>query len=161
MDDVVPLLSQVEKGRSFEGGKKAYAVAQCAKCHRFAGQGGDTGPDITSVGNKFNPTYILESLIHPSKAISDQYVTQVISLESGEVITGRILEDKGDTIKVRTDPFALKIKEIKKSEIEERTNSKVSEMPEGLINTLTKEELLDLVAYLRSAGNADDKAFKP
>lgn len=161
MDDVLPLIAEVEKGRSFEGGKKAYAAGQCAKCHRFAGQGGDTGPDITTVGNKFAPAYIMESLIHPSKTISDQYVNQVIALNSGEVITGRVLEDTGDKIKVRTDPFALKIKEIAKSEIEERTNSKVSEMPEGLINTLTREELLDLVAYLRSAGNAEDKAFKP
>jgi putative heme-binding domain-containing protein len=160
MEDLVSMLGEVESGRSFDKGRSAYEAAQCAKCHRFAGQGGDTGPDITGVGNRFNPHYILEAMIHPSKAISDQYLSSVLLTTDGEVIRGRVIEETPDSVKIRIDPFALELTEVKKADIEERQLAKISEMPQGLINTLTKEEILDLIAYLRSAGNPDDKAFK-
>ena len=161
VSDLLPKLNTVNQGRSFENGLKAYQATQCAKCHRFAGQGGDTGPDITGVGARFSPQYILESLVQPSLAISDQYMNHVIVTTDGDTVVGRVLEDTATSIKVRTDPFATKIREIPKSSIEERRPSKVSEMPEGLINTLTEDEVLDLIAYLRSAGNRSDRAFQP
>src|SRR5690606_22256551 len=65
LSDFVSDLAMVESGRNFESGREAYLAAQCAKCHRFAGEGGDTGPDITGVGARFTPEYILESLIEP------------------------------------------------------------------------------------------------
>jgi putative heme-binding domain-containing protein len=160
MDDLAPHAAEVESGRSFEKGRAAYEAAQCAKCHRFVGQGGDTGPDITGVGNRFNAIYLFESLIIPSKAISDQYLSTVLLTDDGEVIKGRIVEENDDVIKIRTDPFAIQAVTLKKANIEERQLAKISEMPQGLINTLSKEEILDLIAYLRSAGNPDDKAFK-
>jgi putative heme-binding domain-containing protein len=161
MEDLLPLAADVESGRSFERGRAAYEAAQCAKCHRFAGQGGDTGPDITGVGSRFNTVYLFESLIVPSKAVSDQYLGSVIRTLDGEVITGRVVEETDKEIKVRTDPFARELVTIAKSNIEARQQSRISEMPQGLINSLTKQEILDLIAYMRSAGNAEDKAFLP
>ena len=159
MDDLVPLLSQADQGRSFEKGKAAYEAAQCYKCHRFNGDGGSTGPDLTGVGNRFDARYLLEALVLPSQVVSDQYVNTVIYTNSGEVITGRIIEEDDQWVKVRTDPFARELVEISKAHIDERQPSKLSEMPQGLINTLTPEEILDLIAYLRSAGNVEDRAF--
>ncbi|HEX5106565.1 MAG TPA: c-type cytochrome [Pirellulaceae bacterium] len=161
MEDLLPLVDQVESGRSFEKGRAAYEAAQCYKCHRFAGEGGSTGPDITGVGSRFNTVYLLESLIVPSKAISDQYLGSVIRTLDGEIITGRVIEESEKELKVRTDPFARELLTIAKDNIDAHQQSRVSEMPQGLINTLTKEEILDLVAYMRSAGNAQDKAFAP
>jgi len=158
-EDLISDLPALEKGRSFEKGKLAYQAGQCYKCHRFDGQGGDTGPDITGVGARFSPLYILESLSDPSKAVSDQYLGSVIVTSSGDVVTGRVVEEDAKKIKVRTSPFATQLTEILKEDIESRQLSKVSEMPQGLINTLTKEEVLDLLAYLRSAGKATDAAF--
>jgi putative heme-binding domain-containing protein len=159
IDDLAPLLEGVEKGRSFEKGKAAYHAAQCAKCHRFAGEGGDTGPDITGVGNRFTPLYLLESLILPAKVVSDQYATTIIETEDGEVLTGRIMEDDAEKVKVRPNPFTLDVRELSKKSITARRPSNLSEMPQGLINVLAKEEILDLIAYMRSAGKADDNAF--
>lgn len=161
MEDLLPLADQVESGRSFEKGRAAYEAAQCYKCHRFAGQGGDTGPDITGVGSRFNTVYLLESLIVPSKAVSDQYLGSVIRTLDGEVITGRVIEENDKELKVRSDPFARELLTIPKENIEVRQQSRVSEMPQGLINTLSKEEILDLIAYMRSEGNPQDKAFLP
>jgi putative heme-binding domain-containing protein len=160
LDDLEPMLDQVETGRSFERGREVYQAAQCAKCHRFAGEGGDTGPDITGVGARFTPQYLLESLIVPSKAVSDQYVNTIIATDDGEVVTGRIVGEDATTIKVRTDPFALTLTELPKAKIEAQRPSPVSEMPQGLVNVLTKEEILDLIAFLRSAGDAADRAFQ-
>lgn len=159
MEDVQDMLGQAESGRNFEKGKAAYQAAQCYKCHRFNGEGGDTGPDITGVGNRFNAQYILEAIVVPSKVISDQYQSSLILTVGGEVVSGRIIGEDDEKVTVRTDPFAREMTVIKKSDVEERQKSTVSEMPQGLINTLTKEEILDMIAYLRAAGKADDKAF--
>jgi putative heme-binding domain-containing protein len=158
--DLVPLLEQTAKGRSFEKGKAAYEATQCAKCHRFRNEGGDTGPDITGVGGRFDARYILEALIEPSKVISDQYVNSVFELADGKVVTGRVINQTADKLRVRTDPFARELTEIRKADIEQQVPSKVSEMPQGLINVLTQEEILDLIAYLRSGGDPADKAFR-
>jgi putative heme-binding domain-containing protein len=105
--------------------------------------------------------YLLESLIVPSKAVSDQYLGSVIRTLDGEVITGRVIEESDKELKVRTDPFARELVTIAKDNIDERQLSRISEMPQGLINVLTKDEILDLIAYMRSAGNSQDKAFRP
>lgn len=160
ISDIEPLLVDVEKGRNFERGRAAFAAAQCAKCHRFDGEGGSTGPDITGVGSRFDAKYILEAMVLPSKVVSDQYINHTLYTEDGEVIAGRIIEDDGKIVRIRTNPFELKLAEIPSAKIEEKVPSKVSEMPQGLINVLEKDEILDLIAYLRSAGKKDDVAFQ-
>jgi putative heme-binding domain-containing protein len=160
MEDLLPLEQQVEVGRSFAKGRAAYEAAQCGKCHRFAGEGGDTGPDITGVGNRFSTVYLFESLVVPSRAVSDQYVNTILRTHDGEIVTGRILEETDEFVRLRTDPFALKPVVVAKVNISDRQPSKLSEMPQGLVNVLTKDEILDLIAYLRSAGNDQDKAFQ-
>jgi putative heme-binding domain-containing protein len=160
LSDFVGDLSKVESGRDFESGRQAYLAAQCNKCHRFGGDGGATGPDVTGVGARFNAEYILESVVEPSKAISDQYKTMVVVTTDGEVLTGRVINETDDKLVIRTDPFATRMTEVAKADIEEQSDSPTSEMPQGLINVLTKDEVLDLIAYLRSAGNPKDKAFE-
>ncbi len=160
MADLMPLLKEVDQRRDFERGREAYQVTQCAKCHRFAGSGADIGPDLTTVGNRFDNRYLLESLLRPSQVVSDQYLTTIIETEGGEVISGRVIQETAEEIKVRTDPFALELTTIPTSEVADRQLSKSSTMPTGLINVLSKEEILDLLAYLRSGGNPDDPIFR-
>jgi len=71
-----------------------------------------------------------------------------------------VIDEDDKAVRMRTSPFATALTEIPKESIEERQFSTVSEMPNGLVNVLTKEEILDLIAYLRAAGNPEDKAFK-
>lgn len=153
-------LAMVERGRSFEKGQAAFAAAQCLKCHRFAGDGGATGPDISAVGGRFSSQYLLESLIEPSKVISDQYLGTVIQTDDGQQITGRVVDENDRILRVRANPFTEDVVEVPKATIEVREPCRVSEMPQGLINVLSKDEVLDLIAYLRSGGNAADRAFR-
>ena len=93
--------------------------------------------------------------------ISDQYAATIFSLKDGRVITGRIANLGGETISVMTnmlDPGSLT--GINANAIEETITSKASMMPNGLLDTLSIEEALDLIAYLKSGGNPNDPIFK-
>ena len=159
MSDLLPLLGSAENGRSLDGGRDAYRAAQCDKCHRFQGEGGATGPDLTGVGNRFSARDLLESILEPSKVISDQYRNTVIATVDGELIGGRVIDEDDRQVRVRTHPYARELTNVEKTAIESREFSSLSEMPVGLINVLTTEEVLDLIAYVRSGGNAADKVF--
>ncbi|MFP6619618.1 MAG: hypothetical protein VB877_09760, partial [Pirellulaceae bacterium] len=106
-------------------------------------------------------TDLSDSIINPSKVISDQYRAMTILTVAGKVITGRIVGDDKEKIVVMTDPFdATKIVEIAKGDIDATTPSKVSLMPTGLIEKLNRDEVLDLLAYMLSRGNANDLIFR-
>ena len=86
----------------------------------------------------------------PSKKINEQYNRLVYELKNGKQIVGRLIETTGDAIVVGTNPdnpLANHVR-INKKDVESVTPSRVSAMPEGLLNTLTREEVLDLLAYL-------------
>lgn len=146
------------KQASFESGRNLFHATACAACHRFAGAGGDIGPDLTSVRNKFDANYILESLIEPSKVISDQYGSSMVTTNDGKTYSGLIVE-RGDQVDVYPpDPKSEPVK-LSHSDIAKIEPVPVSQMPPGLINGLNGEELRDLVAYLLSAGDPKDKVY--
>ena len=133
-----------------------FAVATCYKCHRIHRQGGVVGPDLTSAGRRFGTKDLLEAIVEPSKAISDQYEAQKFLMEDGRVIIGRVVNLFGSQYAVQADMAdPSTIVRIKIDEIEESGASKVSPMPNGLLDTLTEDEILDLLAYMKST--ADEK----
>lgn len=160
VEEVLNLVNNTIGGRSFRNGQAAFKAATCATCHQVAGEGGTTGPDLTTVGNRFDMRYLLESLIVPSKVISDRYRNEMIAMEDGRVFTGRVVFDDGRVLRLRTDPTTHKVVAVAVNEIESRMPSQVSHMPRGLINVLTEDELLDLIAYLRAGGHEGDAAFE-
>ena len=146
--------------RDFENGRRMFAASGCYACHRFGDQGGITGPDLTSAGRRYSPHDLLDQVINPSKVINDQFsAVQVLTLD-GVIHTGVVVNLNGDTMTLNTDlTDPNKRVGIDRKEIEEMMVSKVSAMPTGLLNRMTKEEVLDLVAYLISGGNADHESF--
>jgi putative heme-binding domain-containing protein len=162
VNDLTPL---VEKGltrkRDFNRGRTLFGAANCFSCHRFANEGGAQGPDLTGAGGRFSVRDLLESIVEPSKEISDQYAAMVITTTDGKLITGRIVNLHGDTLEVMTnmlDPNNLTHVDSKK--VESMETSKVSMMPEGLLDTFKEDEIVDLVAYLLSRGDRNHKMFK-
>lgn len=159
MQDLLPEIDKATKGRSFERGQAVFEAVQCAQCHRFNTQGGSTGPDLTGVGNRFSPADVLESILLPSKVISDQYRATEFITKDHDVVVGTVESEDGEKIVVRTHPLSPETVPVMKSNVTIRRPSAVSMMPEGLVDVLSKDEILDLIAYLRSAGDAKDKAF--
>jgi len=161
VDELLPAVEANENGRDFERGREIFGAVSCFKCHRVAGEGGINGPDLTAAGRRFNSRDLLDALIEPSKVVSDQYQTTSFVLSSGKVVVGRVINLSGQSMNVLTDmldpssPTA-----IDRAEVEQVLPSTTSMMPTGLLDTLNQDEILDLVAYLRSGGNPNYEAFK-
>ena len=158
--ELLPLLDQVGKGRDFARGKAAFTSAQCILCHRYGDQGGAAGPDLTNVATRFKRQDMLESIMEPSKVLSEQYMTTEFTLKDGTTTSGRIGQENDESVVVITNPFdPSATKTISKSDIKSRDLSKTSLMPPGLLSTFKDDEILDLLAYLESMGDEKHPDF--
>jgi putative heme-binding domain-containing protein len=160
VDELVSELDNKLDHRNFEKGRELFSAANCFKCHRVKLEGGTTGPDLTGVAGRFNNRNLLESIVEPSKVVSDQYEKMQFQMVDGRVIEGRVINLNGDNLMVLTNMYDPdSIVAVKRSEVEVGQVSKTSMMPDGLLDTLTKEEILDLMAYLKSGGNPQSALF--
>lgn len=142
----------------FERGRSLFFSATCGKCHRLGTLGGSIGPDLTSIPHKFDQRYVVEAIVDPSKNISDQYGSSIVLLDSGRVVTGLVVENGEEVTIYPNEPNAEAVK-VTKVEIEDVQPSPVSQMPKDLLNTLSPEEVRDLVNYLMASGNPNDKRY--
>ncbi|MEO6035921.1 MAG: c-type cytochrome, partial [Verrucomicrobiota bacterium] len=160
MADLEPELDGVGHGRNFASGKAAFTDAQCIACHHFGNEGGAVGPELTAASSKYARRDILDSIIEPSKVVSEQYQNYSVTKKDGDELVGRIVDDTDTKLVMLVNPFTADRTEVKKSEIASRKPARLSPMPEGLINNLTKEEVLDLLAYIESMGKPKAANFK-
>jgi putative heme-binding domain-containing protein len=160
MEDLTPALDQVSKGRSFQRGKEVMAAGQCLVCHKFGSEGGAVGPEITAVSSRFTRADVLSSILEPSKVISEQYENTTYVTSDGDEISGRVVEETADKLVLLTSPLTGGKTELSKSSIKSKRKAKLSPMPEGLINSFSREEILDLLAYIESMGNPNHADFK-
>jgi putative heme-binding domain-containing protein len=158
--DLAPLAKELS-GRSFSNGKQMFQVATCASCHKFGGVGQEFGPDLTKLNPKWTHADILRHILEPSLEINEKYQTWIFELDSGKSVTGMILKETKDVVQVIENPLAsTKPRELKAAKIDKRTKSPTSLMPKGLLDKLTREEVLDLLAYVVSGANAKHKVFQ-
>jgi putative heme-binding domain-containing protein/uncharacterized protein (TIGR03067 family) len=158
---LVPVVEKGLTGRDFERGRRLFGEASCFACHRFDNEGGAQGPDLTLASGRFGVRDLLESIVEPSKEVSDQYAAVVITTTDGKVVTGRVVNYLGDSMMVMTnmlDPNGLV--NVNQKRVESIVRSPVSMMPEGLLDTLREDEVCDLMAYLLSRGDRRSKLFK-
>ncbi|MBL8813430.1 MAG: c-type cytochrome [Planctomycetaceae bacterium] len=161
LEEVRALAENGLKNRNFENGQKMFAATRCVICHRFAGDGGATGPDLTQLAGRFNVKDLTEAIMEPSKVISDQYKGSTVVTTSGKSFSGRIVAENENSVTVLTNPEdPTKITEIPKSEVDEILPAKVSIMPADLLKPLNQDEVLDLLAYLLSRGDKGSGMFK-
>ena len=121
--------------------------------------GNSFGPDLTKLDPKWKPADILNEILTPSARINEKYQTNVFELGSGKVVTGLVLEETPETIKIIENPLAkAEPTVIRRGDVVERQRSKTSMMPKGLLDKLTRDEILDLVAYVAAGGKQDHGA---
>lgn len=142
----------------FENGRSLFHATSCGACHRLNGLGGDIGPDLTTIPNKFDTNYVLEAIIDPGKDVSDQYSMFEVTLQDGTVTTGLYVEN-GDRVSIYPPDHTAAPTEVAKSEVKEVKQLPVSQMPPGLINMINPEELRDLMAYLMAGGDPESKVY--
>ena len=161
LDELSAAAQSGMKQRDFDNGRKMFGAAACFACHRFGNEGGMTGPDLTGAGGRYSPHDLLDQIINPSKEINEQFAPIVVTKNSGEMVSGVVVNLSGDTVTLNTDlsdpdqRATIDRKEVKSIEV-----SKVSPMPPMLLNMLKKEEVLDLLAYVLSGGDRSNPMFK-
>jgi putative heme-binding domain-containing protein len=160
-EELVASVQKMDHGRSFSNGKQMFQIANCLACHKMNGVGVEIGADLTKLDPKLKPADILRDILEPSFKINEKYQSYTIETNGGKVITGLILEETPEMVKIVENPLA-KTQPIvlKKTEIAERKKSPNSIMPKGLLDRLTHEEILDLVAYVLSRGQERHPLFQ-
>ena len=149
------------KNRDFDRGRKMFAAGGCFACHRFANEGGMTGPDLTGAGGRYSPHDLLEQIIDPSKEINEQFVPVIVKMKNGDIVTGVVVNMNGERVSVNTDMFDPNQRvNVNRPQVESIEPSKVSPMPPGLLNLMQKDEVMDLLAYILSGGDRNHPAFK-
>jgi putative heme-binding domain-containing protein len=133
---------------NLDNGKAAYSKAGCTQCHRLNGAGGSVGPDLSDLNNRMNPTKILESIIEPSRTISEEYIMQQFKMSDGKIHIGKVQEETENVIKLQSISAIGASVHLAKALIDSRKKLNISNMPPGTVNTLKKEEILDLISYL-------------
>ncbi len=83
-----------------------FQVANCVACHRLNGVGSEIGPDLARLDPKLKPADILKDILEPSAKINEKYQTHVFETRAGKVLSGLVVEDSPERIKVIENPLA-------------------------------------------------------
>lgn len=122
--------------------------AACSTCHAIGYQGGNLGPDLTRLGKVRTEADFLESIVFPSRTFVRSYEPVLILARDGETYTGIIKNETSDSVQIVSGP---KVEQrIPRANIAEMRPGQLSIMPAGLDQQLSKQELADLVAFLKS-----------
>ena len=146
-DPLAPYREALYGGHSAEGKKIFFdrPDAQCVRCHRIKGIGGDVGPDLSRIGVEKPREYILESILLPNKQIAPGFESVNVTLKNDETYAGVLKTETADQLVINSPQNGLVT--IKKSDIQARAKS-LSPMPEGMGQILSKRDLRNIVEYL-------------
>jgi putative heme-binding domain-containing protein len=152
--DLAPALERGLGDRDRDRGRRLFGATGCFVCHRVDGEGGAVGPDLTRLAGRFSPRDALEATLDPNRAISDLYGNVTVTLNSGETLTGRIVYHlHGDVMNLSPDMFSPATTiQVPRRNVRSIERSPVSPMPPGLLDRLTEDEILDLLAFLLGEG---------
>ena len=126
----------------------------CAACHKMYNEGGSVGPDLTG-SNRANLDYILLNSIDPSYDVPDAYKTVSVLTVDGRSVNGVLAEEDAQRIVLKTAEQPRVV--IAKADIEQRKVSPNSMMPEGQLDQMKPQEVVDLIKYLRTTQQVEIK----
>ncbi len=134
--------------QKLEDGEKVFLRARCANCHVFGTKGKGGGPDLSTVTSRFRRRDILEAIMYPSKVVSDQYTGLELELDDFSTVTGMVVGENESTLTLIT--VHGERMEIPRETITKQTITEKSIMPEGLLNTMSLRDLVNLVYFLEN-----------
>jgi len=151
-------VEQIMSGPKLRGdrqrGEHVFAAAGCVHCHRFGTRGNMIGPDLTAAMGRYSRHDLLTSVVKPSDVIAENYRSIQIVTEAGRVLTGQVTRGgdyRSPILRLATDPTRpSESVEVAKSDITSRKHSQTSWMPDGLLDSFTRQQIFDLIAYLES-----------
>ncbi len=138
---------------SATNGKQVFEQAGCIKCHRIGTQGSKLGPDLSDVTKRFKGSKLLQQILEPGSEINKHFQTWIVVTDDGKVQTGLLTSETPDAVSLLPNPLKpTEVITIERSRIEELIPSKQSTMPDGLLMTFSKSEIMDLLAYIQQSG---------
>jgi putative heme-binding domain-containing protein len=146
-----PLWQLLRRQGNPENGRSVFfrsSQSSCASCHRVQGQGQWVGPDLSTIGTKYGKDELLKSIINPSAAIGYSFRTLVLALADGRAVSGLLVEETPQRLVLKTADGQRVT--IRPGDVEDRKFSEVSLMPEGLAQTMTDQEIVDLLAFMET-----------
>lgn len=127
----------------------------CIKCHAVSGTGGKVGPDLVGIGARYPKDELIRSILEPSARIANGFDTGIVETKDGKVFTGVLKIDSPEAVELlAVDGKTIR---IPADDIEEKTRSPLSTMPNGLKDGLTLQDFADIVAYLESLKQSAEK----
>ncbi len=150
-DEMAALVGLIKDKGNAAHGEQIFRRAElnCLKCHAISGAGGKVGPDLVSVGSSAQVDYLVDSILDPNKNVKEGFQSLVVATDDGKVFTGiKVRETETDLLlrDVEDREFAVPLKSI------EEQKSGTSLMPVGLVDKLTRSELIDLVRFMSELG---------
>ena len=145
MRPIVEAVGDVERGRAVFNDS---AGADCAKCHSLEPGGESVGPSLAAIGSKYAKEGLFDSILNPSAGIAPEYYSWILDTTTYGIVTGVLAEDSPERVVVRTET-GDEIR-LEPAEVLERRRSRLSIMPEDLVNAMTEQELIDLLEFLAS-----------
>jgi putative heme-binding domain-containing protein len=133
------------RGADLSNGRLVFSKT-CQQCHRLYGEGGTIGPDLTG-SNRSDLDYLLGNIIDPSAEVGRDYRMSVVQTTAGRVVTGIVVERSPARVAVQT---ATEKVVLPAEDVESVKDSALSIMPDNQLDALTKEQVRDLIAYLRA-----------
>jgi putative heme-binding domain-containing protein len=149
-----PVVTTATDEATLTRGMHAFAKAQCTQCHVAGGHGVNLGPNLAESAKTYHGRDLLEQILEPSKVIHEKYRTMQFVLDNGRVVSGVVLEETPDAYRVATNLLTPEqVTVVARKTIEEQMPGKVSAMPAGLLNVLTRDEILGLVSFIEAGDN--------
>ncbi|MBI2947182.1 MAG: c-type cytochrome, partial [Verrucomicrobia bacterium] len=141
----------LDRGGDAQNGQQVFADlgrTACVKCHTVGREGGNVGPDLSTIGSQYSRRDLAESILFPSKAVREGYQQVIVETKDDENLSGLVNAETADMLVLRDGDGNLH--RISKARLQSRRASALSLMPEGLHEVLSPGEFADLVAFLES-----------
>jgi quinoprotein glucose dehydrogenase len=135
-------------GGDADDGKKVLlekVESSCVRCHKYSGEGGEVGPELSGIGSRKDRQYILESIVFPNKQIAQGFESVLVTLKNGSAYAGVLKRETPEILEINSPEDGLLT--VKKADIKARERG-LSAMPEELRQVLTKQDLRNLVEFL-------------
>ncbi len=122
----------------------------CSACHRFGAMGNNLGPDLTTLNSRFQKKDIVESILWPSKVISDQYEVTMVQTKDGKSFAGFVVREEGGSSRCAPPIPSAASSRWPAANIKSKEKSPVSMMPEGLVDEFSLGQIHGLIKFLQS-----------
>ncbi len=143
-----PIAELLQRKGDSRNGEAVYfrEVVGCAKCHQINGRGVEFGPALSEIGSKLGKEAMLEAILEPSAGISFGFEIWNVETKDSSEFTGMVVSDAVDELAIKA--VGGVVTRLKKADVVKRTQSKLSGMPTGLAQSVTPQELVDLLEFL-------------